>query len=175
MATNIARVETPPIKYKTVSQPGDADTRGEGKRPGALAQRPCLPDLDSTATSHGDIVARPPRPAAAARTLRLPMDQNTTTSTQTHIEWREKEQPAAGASKRVAAGVCGILLGWLGVHEFVLGYTGQGLILLLVTLLTLGFASPLTWLVGAIEGIVYLTKSDAEFVKTYQAGKRAWF
>jgi hypothetical protein len=30
-------------------------------------------------------------------------------------------------------------------------------------------------LIGFIEGIIYLTKSDAEFVQTYQVQKRGWF
>jgi TM2 domain-containing membrane protein YozV len=101
-----------------------------------------------------------------------------TTQTQTHLEWREKERPPgenAASSKRIAAGVCGILLGAFGVHKFILGYTAQGLILLLVTLLTLGFGGFLTGLIGIIEGIVYLTKSDAEFVRTYQTSRRNWF
>ena len=103
-----------------------------------------------------------------------------TTSTQTHFTWREMErpptpQPTASASKRVPAGICGILLGAIGVHKFVLGYTKQGLIMLLVTVLTLGFGGILTGLVGLIEGIVYLTKSDDEFVRTYVTGRRGWF
>ncbi len=47
------------------------------------------------------------------------------------------EKPA-GAEKKVAAGVCGILLGALGVHKFILGYTKEGLIMLLVSFLTVG-------------------------------------
>ena len=43
---------------------------------------------------------------------------------------------AARASSKLPAGICGILLGSLGIHKFVLGYTGPGLILLLVTVLT---------------------------------------
>lgn len=39
-------------------------------------------------------------------------------------------------SKRIAAGVCGILLGSLGVHKFVLGYTKEGVIMLLFSVLT---------------------------------------
>jgi hypothetical protein len=39
-------------------------------------------------------------------------------------------------SNKIAAGVCGILLGSLGIHKFILGYTGAGLIMLLVTILT---------------------------------------
>jgi hypothetical protein len=29
--------------------------------------------------------------------------------------------------------------------------------------------------IGFIEGIIYLTKSDADFIQTYQVQKRAWF
>jgi len=82
---------------------------------------------------------------------------------------------AAKASNKVAAGVLGILLGALGIHKFILGYTGAGLILLLVTVLTCGIAWPLTHLIGLIEGILYLTKSDEEFVRTYVDGRKEWF
>lgn len=79
------------------------------------------------------------------------------------------------AGNKIAAGICGILLGSLGVHKFILGYTGAGLIMLLVTLLTCFIASPIMHLIGLIEGIIYLTKSDADFVKTYIEGRREWF
>ena len=84
-----------------------------------------------------------------------------------------------GASKRVAAGVCGILLGALGVHKFILGYIKEGVIMLLVTLIvgtvTLGLGAGIMGIIGLIEGIIYLTKSDAEFVAIYQQGKKGWF
>jgi len=51
-------------------------------------------------------------------------------------------------------------------------YTGAGLIMLLVTLLTCFIASPIMHLIGLIEGIIYLTKSDADFVKIYVEGRR---
>ena len=79
------------------------------------------------------------------------------------------------ASTKIAAGIFGILLGSLGIHKFILGYTGTGLIMLLVTLLTCGIASPLMHIIGLIEGIIYLTKSDAEFVRLYVEGRRGWF
>ena len=72
---------------------------------------------------------------------------------------------------KVVAGVLGILLGGLGVHKFYLGYTKEGIIQLVVTLVTCGAAS----LVGLIEGIIYLTKSDAEFEATYVQGRKGWF
>lgn len=79
------------------------------------------------------------------------------------------------ASPKIAAGICGILLGSFGVHKFILGYTGAGLIMLLVTLLTCFLAAPIMSIIGLIEGILYLTKSDAEFVRTYVDGRKEWF
>jgi TM2 domain-containing membrane protein YozV len=79
------------------------------------------------------------------------------------------------ASAKIPAGICGILLGSLGIHKFILGYTGAGLIMLLVTLLTCFLASPIMHLIGLIEGIIYLTKSDEEFVNLYVDGRREWF
>ena len=74
-------------------------------------------------------------------------------------------------SKRVLAGVLGILLGGIGIHRFVLGDTTGGILRIVITLITCGFGS----IIGLIEGIMYLTKSDADFVQTYQVGKKAWF
>jgi TM2 domain-containing membrane protein YozV len=82
-------------------------------------------------------------------------------------------------SKKIAAGICGILLGAFGVHKFILGYTQEGLIMLLVSLLggiiTCGIASFVMGVIGLVEGIVYLTKSDSEFDATYVANKKGWF
>jgi TM2 domain-containing membrane protein YozV len=80
-----------------------------------------------------------------------------------------------GAEKKIAAGICGILLGALGIHKFILGYTAPGLIMLLVTVLTLGLAGPIMGLIGLIEGIIYLTKSDEDFVRIYVQNKKGWF
>ena len=77
--------------------------------------------------------------------------------------------------KRILAGVMGILFGGLGVHKFILGYTGTGLIMLLTTVLTFGLAGIVMHPIGLIEGIIYLSKSDAEFEQTYMIGRRSWF
>jgi TM2 domain-containing membrane protein YozV len=81
----------------------------------------------------------------------------------------------AGADKKIAAGICGILLGALGIHKFILGYTTPGIIMLLVTVLTLGLGGFIMGIIGLIEGIIYLTKSDEEFVRIYVDGKKGWF
>jgi TM2 domain-containing membrane protein YozV len=80
-----------------------------------------------------------------------------------------------GADKKIAAGICGILLGALGVHKFILGYTTQGIIMLLVTVLTLGLAGFIMGIIGLIEGIIYLTKSDEDFSRIYIQNKKGWF
>jgi len=81
----------------------------------------------------------------------------------------------AGADKKIAAGVCGILLGGLGIHKFILGYTAEGIIMLLVSVLTCGIGWVVMHIIGLIEGIIYLTKSDEDFVNTYITNKRGWF
>ena len=77
--------------------------------------------------------------------------------------------------KKIACGICGIILGALGIHKFILGYTTEGLVMLLVSVLTCGIGSPVMGIIGLIEGIMYLTKSDDEFYKTYMAAKKGWF
>jgi len=86
--------------------------------------------------------------------------------------------PSGGNSKRVSAGVLGILLGALGVHKFVLGYSKAGVIMLLVSIIgsVFLFLGPIVMgIIGLVEGIIYLTKSDAEFHNTYIANKKEWF
>lgn len=78
-------------------------------------------------------------------------------------------------SKKIAAGLCGILLGALGIHKFILGYSNEGIIMLLVSILTCGIGSPVMGVIGLIEGIIYLTKPDEEFLNTYINNKKGWF
>ena len=61
--------------------------------------------------------------------------------------------------------------GGLGVHRFILGDTTGGILRIVITLVTCGAGS----LIGLIEGIIYLTKSDEEFVATYIDGDKTWF
>ena len=87
-------------------------------------------------------------------------------------------------NKKVLAGILAIFLGSLGIHKFVLGYQQEGIILLVASII--GYATicllglgllvlTVTGIIGLIEGIIYLTKTDEEFYRTYQVGKRAWF
>lgn len=47
--------------------------------------------------------------------------------------------------------------------------------MLVVTVITCGWGGIAMGLIGLIEGILYLTKPDAEFVRTYVDNKREWF
>jgi TM2 domain-containing membrane protein YozV len=88
------------------------------------------------------------------------------------------------AGKKIAAGVLGILLGGLGIHKFVLGFPVAGMLMLVTWMMTFvtGLFCLFPWfgtfavsVIGLAEGIIYLTKSDEEFYKTYAIEKRSWF
>jgi TM2 domain-containing membrane protein YozV len=84
----------------------------------------------------------------------------------------------AGADNKLAAGICGILLGAFGVHKFILGYTNEGVIMLVTSLVGFalcGIPTAVISIIGLVEGIIYLTKSDEEFVTTYVQNKKGWF
>jgi TM2 domain-containing membrane protein YozV len=79
--------------------------------------------------------------------------------------------PAPQDSKRVLCGILGILLGGLGLHRFVLGDTLGGVLRIAISIVTCGMGG----IIGLIEGIIYLTKSDTDFIQTYQVNKKGWF
>ncbi len=86
-------------------------------------------------------------------------------------------------NKKMLAGLLGIFLGGFGAHKFILGYNKEGFILLgilivsfpLMCIIIGAFTMYIPILIGLIEGIIYLTKSDEEFYETYQANKKPWF
>ena len=47
--------------------------------------------------------------------------------------------------------------------------------MLFFSILTCGIGAALTGLIGLIEGIVYLTKTDEEFFYIYQENSKPWF
>ncbi|WP_405379927.1 TM2 domain-containing protein [Maribacter sp. LLG6340-A2] len=92
---------------------------------------------------------------------------------------REAFSGAGGENKKMLAGIIAIILGCLGIHKFILGYQKEGIIMLAVTLVigffTCGIGASAMGIIGLIEGIIYLTKSDEEFYNTYQVGRKPWF
>ena len=88
-------------------------------------------------------------------------------------------QPVLTTKDHVAAGLLAIFLGSLGIHKFYLGYNTAGFIMLAVTIVgsifTLGLAAGVMGIIGIIEGILYLTKSQTEFEQVYVVNQREWF
>ena len=86
-------------------------------------------------------------------------------------------------NKKILAGILAIVLGAFGIHKFILGYQKEGFILLGITIVgfvlsCIGIGVFMVWIsgmIGLIEGIIYLTKSDEDFYNTYQVGKKPWF
>lgn len=87
--------------------------------------------------------------------------------------------PVASPKSRTTAGILGILLGGLGIHKFYLGLTTPGIIMLAISIIgsifSMGIVGGVVWIIGLIEGIIYLTKSDQEFYQTYVVQKKQWF
>jgi hypothetical protein len=50
-----------------------------------------------------------------------------------------------------------------------------GLIMLLVSVLTCGIAWAVMHIIGLVEGIMYLVKSDEDFYETYIVEQKQWF
>ena len=80
-----------------------------------------------------------------------------------------------GCENKLAAGICGILLGALGIHKFILGFTTPAVIMLVVSVATCGYGAIPMGIIGLIEGIIYLTRTDEEFYRIYVVEKKPWF
>lgn len=75
------------------------------------------------------------------------------------------------SEKKLAAGLLGLLLAPFAANKFYLGYITEGIIQIVVNLVTCGVASVIPF----IEGIIYLTMSDEQFDRTYVQNKKGWF
>ncbi len=64
------------------------------------------------------------------------------------------------AKSRLAAGLLGIFVGALGIHNFYLGYNGKAVAQLLMTVLSCGVLSVASSIWGLIEGIFYLVEKE---------------
>lgn len=106
-----------------------------------------------------------PAPQAAPATLAMP----------------PAGRPAAGGpedyesfvAKKVPAGLVALLMGTLGIHKFMLGLTTAGIVTLLLFFLIVPI--PVLSVIALVEGITYLTKSDAKFYDDYAVRKKQWF
>jgi TM2 domain-containing membrane protein YozV len=82
---------------------------------------------------------------------------------------RKSRVPEDTGNTKLVAGLLGILLGALGIHKFYLGFTTAGVIMILLA------CTGISGIIGLIEGIIYLTKSDEDFHRTYVVEQKQWF
>ncbi len=71
--------------------------------------------------------------------------------------------PASSEDKKTVAGILAILIGGLGIHYFYIGKTTAGILTILLSLCTCYIWSLLMF----IQGIMFLTMSNAEFNERY--------
>lgn len=92
-------------------------------------------------------------------------------------------RPGSLPKSKVTAAILAFFFGLFGVHKFYLGFTGQGIIMLLSTIagfvLTAVLVGYLVLLAVAVisfvEFITYLSRSDQDFYETYFVKKQRWF
>ncbi|MEY2745879.1 MAG: hypothetical protein RL112_921 [Planctomycetota bacterium] len=177
MSAATPRAAPPPLPESAL--PAQAPVAlGPAPAPAALAGGAAPPPMPATGSATG---YTPPPPPLEPRAPRAGA------STPPPLEASRFGAPppipavveGAEESKRVLVGMLAILFGFAGLHKFVLGYREAGVVMLLVTfvggLCTSGMSVLAAWVVGVIEGVVYLSKSDVEFVRVYQLGRREWF
>ena len=88
------------------------------------------------------------------------------------------------ATKKIPAGICGILFGAFGIHKFLMGFPRAGLTMLGMTIafrllswMHVPFAGTIALgviLLGFIEGVIYLVKSDTDFYRDYTIRRQEW-
>ncbi len=130
---------------------------------------------EETPTPASSVPQTPP-PVGAPTPADLPPEPPPAAPAPAPLEFTKEQK-----DKKVIAGILGILLGALGIHKFYLGYQKEGIIMLVVSIVGtvalcgIPFAAFAVGVIGLIEGILYLTKTDDEFVSTYVVGRKTWF
>jgi len=76
-----------------------------------------------------------------------------------------------GAEKKLVAGLLAIFVAPLALHKFYLGYTKEDIIQIIIVFCTCFLGG----FISIIEGVIYLSKSDEDFVNTYIKNKKGWF
>jgi TM2 domain-containing membrane protein YozV len=81
-----------------------------------------------------------------------------------------------GQKNRILAAVFAICLGTFGIHKFYLGRNMAGIIMLVLGLVgwcVFALGSMIS-ILGIVEGVLYLVRTDEEFDRIYVKGEREW-
>ena len=85
------------------------------------------------------------------------------------VEYIDTRELYVTPSTRKLVGILGILLGYLGVHNFILGRYWVASIMLAITVCSLGTLAWITALYGAIEGLIFMCGNN---LPNQKLGKR---
>lgn len=185
-STQAADQQPPDTAQPPVAPPGASEYFPQGQPPA----QPHFGDQPPAQLQYGDGQPAQPQPRYSAQQPAQPPfgDQP-----QPHYADQQPAQPPYGtrppvqphydapgvSCDHVAAALLAIFLGCFGVHKFYLGYSTQGFIMLALSLVgglfTFGLAAGVVWVISLIEGVIYLTKSQSEFERTYVYRRREWF
>lgn len=81
--------------------------------------------------------------------------------------------------EKLVAALIAIFLGGLGIHKFYLAAGPEGMkssyVVAGIVQIVLSLVCGIGALIGLIEGILYLLKSDEDFQRIYVDGIKAWF
>ncbi len=91
------------------------------------------------------------------------------------MNYNPQQMNTEPTKERVLAQVSCKLLAALGIRDLCQLFLKAALLCFLYHFLTFGVGAPVMAVISLIEGILYLTKSDAEFYQTYVQNKKEWF
>ena len=83
-----------------------------------------------------------------------------------------------GESPKLIVFLLAFFLGGIGAHKFYLGYQKQGIIHVLCVfpgMFLFGLPTLAIGIIAFVESIIYISKSDEEFKRTYIDNVRPWF
>ena len=173
---------------EAVSLEKGVSTEGRATQPPAPQPLPTNQTQEGGSSPWADARATVATAGSAANTFQAEVNAFQPQSGQAAIPGATAQSEAA--QKKLVAGLLGIFLGSLGIHKFYLGMNQPGIIMLactiggyvlftLLAIILIGFIFLLVpaavGLIGLIEGVIYLTKSDADFQREYLVGKKPWF
>ena len=87
------------------------------------------------------------------------------------------------SKRRIPSGLVAAFMalfgGVIGMHKFYLGYPGAGMAMILTSAaasaLGVNVVAIMVAVVGIVEGLIYLIRSDDDFLRIYVLGRRPWF
>ena len=108
-----------------------------------------------------------------ATNMYVDFDVRVDPSTQAHTALEIFSVATSGRKDKFAAGILALFLGSIGIHKFYLGFTGVGVLYVILAISMVGLLYTVP--ASIIEGIIYISKTNEDFDRIYVQGRRAWF